>query len=74
MEFIKELDRLINLLIQHRLPVEQTLFMREKDYEEAMESLKAVSTSAIEQSAYKDTNLKCDMVHYRGHKFNIISY
>lgn len=76
MNSIHDLQRLQEIIVRHRLPKEQTLFMEVGEYNKTMNFLKNLGSSGVQQATLKEANpeLECVRINYGGIVFNIIQY
>ncbi len=76
MKNMNDLNRLVELLVRHRFPKEQILFMEIGEYNQTMNFLKNLGSSGAQ--SYKlitaEPEIECVSISYAGYTFNIVSY
>lgn len=76
MKSFNDLDRLVGLLVSHRMPREQTLFMEIEEYNETLSFLKNLGSSVVASATLSASEpaLECVKIVYAGYTFNIVNY
>ena len=75
MKDFKDLQRLVDLIIENRLSKTQTLFMGADEYSETMDLFKNLGSSGVLSASHPDyADLKCVTINYNGIRFYIVNY
>lgn len=72
MKSFKELEAIIKILIENRMPKEHMLFMDVKEKTETDSWLKNIGSSGVIKFKFKDTDFKCDKIVYAGFTFYLV--
>ena len=76
MKNFNDLQRLVELMVRHRLPKTVTLFMEIEDYNKMHNFLKNLGSSGVTSAKLPGANpeLDCDVLQYNNYTFYIVHY